>query len=161
MVRGKSMWKVFAVVPVAMLTMASGATAQTFKKLADLHSAYVQLRMDARFLYFPEGGFLARVPKDGGEVEQVGRLEGFCQGYGSVAAEADGFVYWAGGNTVQRCPATGGKAENLAQVPEYIRYFALTPTKNAWVTDGFNRPGGGLIQAMPRSGGEVTTLVSG
>jgi hypothetical protein len=156
------------VASVALLALAGIAsaqqkpnTAQSFKKLADLHSAYAQVRMDARFLYFPDGDFLARVPKEGGEVEQTGRLGQFCQGYGSVAAEADGYVYWAGGNLVQRCSASGGKPEVLAQVPEYVRYFALTPTKIAWVTDGFNRPGGGLIQVMPRSGGEVTTLVSG
>jgi hypothetical protein len=160
-VRLRSILKLFVVVPVALLTMTSAASAQNFKKLADLHSAYVQLRMDTRFLYFPDGDFLARVPKEGGEVEQAGRLGQSCQGYGSVAAQADGYNYWAGGNTVQRCSASGGKPEVLAQVPEYVRYFALTPTKIAWVTDGFNRPGGGLIQVMPRSGGEVTTLVSG
>ncbi len=137
------------------------ASAENFRKLADLGEAHVEVRMDPQFLYWPEGDFLARVPKEGGDVELVGRAGQFCEQFGSVAAEADGGVYWAGGNLVQRCPASGGKPEVLAQVPEFIRYFAITPTKIAGITDGFGIPGGGLVQVMPRSGGDIVSIAAG
>src|ERR1039458_3714277 len=152
MLRRSSFTPIGSVMLCFLLT--SVCSAQNFRKLADLHSAYVGVRVDARFVYFPDAGFMKRVPKEGGVVEQLGKLE-FCAS-GGAEMEADGYSYSAGGNLVERCSASGGAPEVLAQVPGFIRSFALTPTKIAWVTEGSDRPGGGLVQVMPRSGGPIT-----
>lgn len=126
-----------------------------YRQLAELSSPG-QLVTDADNLYWSDNGFLWRLKKQTGNVQRVGDGIRCCR-----IAYDSGYVYWISLGDIGRVSTANGDADIIISGLRDSRYLAVTPTYVAWITDGYGKPEGAVVQILALDrGGTVKTLAS-
>jgi len=117
---------------------------------------------DKKYVYWPEGGRLAKVPVGGGTPSEVAKVV-----YAWAAVSDGHYLYWSdspGDNmgTIRRAPvdrgADGGSAETLASGFSYPVSLAVDEKSLFFVN--YDADDGGVYR-VSKSGGSTVTLVRG
>jgi len=113
---------------------------------------------DAKYVYWPEAGRLAKAPVAGGEVKEVAKVV-----YAWAAASDGDYLYWSdspGDNMgmIRRAKVDGGTTETLASGFSFPVGLALD-AKSVFFVNHDAEDGG--VYRVPKAGGAVATLIRG
>lgn len=125
---------------------------QQYRQIAAL-SGSSRLMMDDESVYWNDKGSLWALRKSDNTVRRVGA------GVQSCELVVDGYIYWISLGNIGRVAIATGLAETIVSDLHDSRFLALSPTHIAWVTDGYGKPEGGVVQTIPRTGRrEIATV---